>query len=84
MFKCFGLTKDEVINIFCDRCYVLVNSKPGKPLGNFLIGQFPNPGHKESVKPRPLGQINRAKTPPPGQLFSKMQQKTPQNMRQKL
>ena len=33
------------------------------------------PVHKESAKPRPLGQKNRAKTPPPGKLFSKIQQK---------
>ena len=35
----------------------------------------PPPGHKESAKPRPLGQKNRAKTPRPGQLFPKIQQK---------
>ena len=45
---------------------------------------LPLPGHKESAKPRPLGQKNHAKTPPPGQLFSKIQQKPPQNMRHKL
>ena len=57
---------------------------PGKPPRNILKGRIPHPlGHKESVKPRPLGQINRPKTPPPGSYF-KMQQKTLQNMRQKL
>ena len=34
------------------------------------------PEHKESAKPRPVGQKNRTKTPPPGQLFSKIQQKS--------
>ena len=33
------------------------------------------PRHKESVKPQLLGQKNCAKTPSPGQLFSKIQQK---------
>ena len=60
--------------------YVSDNSKPDHPPGQ-TPGEFfervnlPPPGHKESVKPRSLEQINRAKTPPPGQLFFKMQQK---------
>ena len=49
----------------------------------FERANFPPPWHKESAKPRPLWQKNRAKTPPPGQLFSKIQQKK-QNMRWKL
>ena len=53
---------------------VSVNPKPdhpppGKPMGNFWKGKFPTPGHKESAKHRPLGQINRAKAPPPGNYF---------------
>ena len=48
---------------------VSVNSKPdqplGKPLGNFF----------DSAKPRPLGQKNRVKTPPSGQLFLKSSRK---------
>ena len=60
---------------------ILVNSKPdhplGKPQGHFYErANSPTPAHKESVKLRPLRQKNRAKTPPPGQLFSKIQQKT--------
>ena len=60
--------------------YVSVNSKPdhppGKPPGNiFGRANSPLPGHKESVKPPPLEQINRAKAPLPGQLFLKTQQK---------
>ena len=39
----------------------------------FERANSPSPGHKESAKPRPLGQKNRAKTPFPGQLFSKIQ-----------
>ena len=59
---------------------VSVNSKlaipPGKALGKFLKSEFPTGlGHKESAKPRPLGQKNRAKTLLPGQLFSKVQQR---------
>ena len=53
------------------------------PRGIFRNGEFATPGHKESAKPRPLGQKNRAETPPLGQLFSKIQQKITQNMRQK-
>ena len=65
--------------------YVSVNSKPeyppppptpSKPPMNFLKGRIPYPGHKESAKSRSLGQKNHAKTPPPGQLFSKIQQRT--------
>ena len=62
------------------RCYVSVNSKPdhppGQTPGNFLKGRIPTPGQKESAKPQPLGQKNRAKTPSPGQLISKTRQKT--------
>ena len=55
---------------------VSVNSKPDHPPGNFFETlNSPHPGQKESAKPRPLGQKNRAKTPPPGRLFSKIQQK---------
>ena len=44
--------------------------------GNFFEGANFSPlGHRESEKPRPLGQKNRSKAPPPGQLFSKIQQK---------
>ena len=65
--------------------YVSVNSKPyhhplppspGKPPGNlFERVDVPQPGQKESAKHRPLGQKNRAKTPPSGQLFLNIQQK---------
>ena len=41
----------------------------------FERANSPPPGRKESAKPRSLGQKNRAKTPPPGKLFSKIQQK---------
>ena len=45
---------------------------PGKPAGNLCErANSPPPGHKESAKPRPLGQKNHAKTPRPGQLFCK-------------
>ena len=59
---------------------VLVNSKPDHPPGRtrgefFRKGEFPTPRHKGSAKPQPLGQKNRAKTPPPGQLFFKIQRK---------
>ena len=48
---------------------------PGKPLAIFFLkGEFPPLGHKESTKHRTLGQKNCAKTPPPGQLFSNIQQ----------
>ena len=57
--------------------YVSVSSKPdhplGQPSGNFERENSPPLGHKESVKPRPLRQKNRANTPPPGQLYSKIQ-----------
>ena len=59
---------------------VSVNSKPdhaplGQPPWEFF--EWANsPRHKESPKPRPLRQKNHAKTPPLGQLFSKIQQKT--------
>ena len=50
---------------------------PGRPPGNiFERVNSPLPGHKESAKARPMGQKNRATAPPPGQLFSKMHQKT--------
>ena len=45
------------------------------PTGNFLTEQIPHPLAQKSAKPRPLGQKIRAKTPPTGQLFSKIQQK---------
>ena len=45
------------------------------PQGIFWKGEFPTPRHKEIAKPRPLGQIIRAETPPLGQLFSNIQQK---------
>ena len=68
--------------------YVSVSSKPDPPRTGQTSREFFEranpPGHKESAKPPPLGQKNRAKTPPPGQLFSKVQQKNSQNMRQKL
>ena len=49
---------------------------PGQIPGNFFDrANSPLPGHKESTKPRLLGQKIRAKTPPPGQLLSKIQQK---------
>ena len=59
---------------------VSVNSKPGHPPGkppeNFYErANSPPPGNKESAKPRPLGQKNRPKTPPPAQLFSKIMQR---------
>ena len=34
-----------------------------------------SPGHKESAKPWPLGQKNRAKTPPRGNYFQKSSKK---------
>ena len=56
---------------------------PGKRPWNFFERvNSPPPGHKERAKPRP--QKNCATTSPPGQLFSKIQQKSTQNMRQKL
>ena len=66
------------------------NSKPDHPPGQ-IPGEFfekanssPHPpGTRKVRKPRPQGQKNHAKTPPPGQLFPKGQQKTLQNMRQK-
>ena len=64
---------------------VSVNSRPdhspGKLLGNFFerVNSSP-PG--TSVKSQPLGQKNHAKIPLPGQLFSNIQQKNPQNMKQ--
>ena len=51
----------------------------GNPREMFLRRRIP--WHKESAKARPLRQKNRARTPVPGQLFSKIQQKT-QNTRQ--
>ena len=54
------------------------------PPGNFLKGRIPHPQSARKVRnPRYPGKKNCAKTQPPGQLFSKIQQKT-QNMRQKL
>ena len=50
------------------------------PEGIFERANSPAPGNKESAKSRPMGQKNYAKTPPPEQLISKIQQKT-QNMR---
>ena len=43
---------------------VLVNSKPdlsprARPQGIFWMGKFSTPGHKESVKPLPLGKKSR-------------------------
>ena len=62
---------------------ISVNFKPDHPPRQtpgefFWKGEFSTPwhGHKESAKARPLGQKNCAKTPPPGQLFSKIQKKT--------
>ena len=57
---------------------------PGKAPGNFLKGQIPHPpGHKDSVKSRPLGQKNHAKSPPPGTIIFKNPAKN-KIMRQKL
>ena len=55
---------------------VSVNSKSSFR-GIFLKGRIPPPppGNRESAKPRLLGKRNSAKAPPPGQLFSKIQQK---------
>ena len=48
---------------------------PVKLLRNFFErANSPPLWHKESAKPIPLGPKNRAKTPPPRQLFSKLQQ----------
>ena len=48
---------------------------PGKTLAIFFERANPPPlGHKESAKLRTLGKKTRAKTPPPGQLFSNIQQ----------
>ena len=58
--------------------YVSVNSKPDHPpplWECFERVNSPPPRHKESMEPRPMGQKNRAKTPLPGQLFSKIQQR---------
>ena len=55
----------------------------GRPTGNFLKGQIPHlPGTETVRELRPLGQKTRAKTPPPWQLFLKIQRKKPQNMRE--
>ena len=49
---------------------------PRKPRGIFERANAPSPGQKESAKPRPLRQKNRAKSPTrPGQLFFNIQQK---------
>ena len=49
---------------------------PGTPRIMFLKGPIPHPqGTKKMRNPKPLGPKNRAKTSPPGQLFSKLQQK---------
>ena len=61
--------------------HVSVNSKPDHPSGQIRWNFFeransPRPGHKERAKPQSLGQKNRAKMSPPGQSFSKIQQKT--------
>ena len=50
-------------------CNVSVNSKPDHPPPE--RANSPSPGHKESAKFCPLGQINRAKTPPRGNYFLK-------------
>ena len=48
---------------------------PGQtPRKFFERANSPPPGHKESAKPLSLGQKNRARTQPWGQLFSKFQQ----------
>ena len=45
------------------------------PRATFERANSPPPGHKEGAKPLSLGQKNRARTQPWGQLFSKFQQK---------
>ena len=57
-----------------------VNSKPDHPPGHtpgefFKSSDSPPPEHKESGKPQPLGQKNRAKTPPRGNYFQKSSKK---------
>ena len=49
------------------------------PMGNFLKGWIPH-GHKESAKPWPLGQKNRAETPPRGNYFQKSSKKNSTEM----
>ena len=65
------ISKQFIVAInFCSRHspfnnYVSVNSKPDHPPRRKTPGEFfkransPAPGHKESAKPRPLGQKNR-------------------------
>ena len=49
----------------------------------FERANFPSPRHKDSAKPRPLGQKNRAKSHPRDNYFQNSSKK-PQNMKQKL
>ena len=44
------------------------------PLEILLKWRIPHSRAQKSAKPQPMRQINRAKIPPPGQLFLKMQQ----------
>ena len=61
----------------CQSIARLTIPSPAKPPRNFFEkANFPIPGHKGIAKPQPLGQVNCPKTPPLGQLFSKIQQKT--------
>ena len=56
---------------------------PGKLSGIFVDrANSPPQWHKECQKPRAVRQKSHARTPAPGQLFSKLQQKKKQNMRQ--
>ena len=46
---------------------------PGQPLGNSFNERISHtPGQMKNAKPWPLGQKNGAKTPTPGQFFSKI------------
>ena len=44
---------------------------PGQTPGEFLKGRIPHPQAQRKCETPTLGQKNRAKTPPTGQLFSK-------------
>ena len=58
---------------------VPASSKPEHSPGQTPRGS-PFPENKGSAKPRPFGQKNRAKTPPQGQLFLKIQQRNTKQM----
>ena len=58
---------------------VSFNSKPDHPLGTypgeFSMDEFLTPGHKESMKPLPLGQTGNQKLHSRGKYFHKFREK---------